>query len=119
MASVQLRASQGSDECNFGGRRFRVDDDGTVWVPEEGIAPLLLVGGYSLVDPPGPPEPSGDARVRHRSDPAAACSFRGVVYTPDAGGVLTVPVIAVPELTSHGFDLEPRRKLPPVGKRGG
>jgi hypothetical protein len=115
MSLVKLWSHQGADECNIGTKGYRVDNDGSVWVPEEGIGPLLEKGGFVLADPPArQPVVSGFAHMMH-PDPTATCSIRGVVYTADERGALTVPAAVAHELLAHGFDYCPRGRFPPVG----
>jgi len=114
---VKLGSGQGADECNYAGQRYRVDNDGTVLVDKEAVGPLLAIGGFVLADPPVVQVPHGSVRVMHKSDPAATASVAGVRYAPDgepAGG-FEVPIAAVADLAAHGFTIEPRRRLPPVG----
>lgn len=114
---VRLRSTQGADECNWGGQRYRVDNDGTAWVDEEAVGPLLEKGGFVLVDLPAPVEVAvGMIRLIHSHDPAATATFAGKTYLPDADGIVTVPLEALGLLSAHGFVIAspPRRILPEV-----
>lgn len=97
---VRLYATQGSDEANWGTFAYRVDNDGSVDVPEEAVADLIKTGGYVL-DAPKSFSSAGLARVR-RAD-GGGLSYGGVSYEPDEDGVITVPAEAVDELQAHGF----------------
>jgi hypothetical protein len=50
-----------------------------------------------------PEAPDGTAYVRHPEH--VGCSFRGVEIVPDEEGLCLVPLSAVTELASHGFEL--------------
>ena len=97
---VKLRATQGADEANVGGQRYRVDNDGTIDVPIEAEAPLLEKGGFVLAEEL-PPVSAGNVRVSHPE--GIGCSFDGVNYEPDEHGTIIVPAESVGALTSHGF----------------
>jgi hypothetical protein len=104
MEMVRLRASQGTDECNLRAS-YRVDNDGTVIVPAEAVGPLLAVGGFTLADPPPTaPLPGGNVRMRHRSDPTASLTHKGVEYAPDESGVVTVPNELLSLFRALGFE---------------
>lgn len=115
---VRLIAHQGGDECNYGGERYRVANDGSVWVHPDAVGPLLAIGGFSLADEVPPVAVAHwNVRLVHRSDPTAACSFRGVNYAPDSDGIVTVPIEAGPELAWHGFIPAPAALLRPGSPR--
>lgn len=103
---VRLHAPPGTDEVCYSssfGKPLRVDNDGTVEVDEEEVAPLLEKGGFTR-DPIPPVEvPDGSVRVVHLSDPAALCSHAGVEFSHEADGSIVVPVTAVEHLAAHGF----------------
>lgn len=92
----KLRAPKGTDEANIGGTSFRVDNDGTIDVPEGEVGPLLERGGFVEVLPPVE-IPHGHALVRH-DDPTASTD----VGERHGDGFL-VPVHLVNVLASHGF----------------
>ena len=94
--SKKLKAPKGTDEANADGKSFRVDNDGTVTVPDEAAAPLIERAGFVEVLP-DIEVPHGHAMVKH-TDPDASCGFE------KRGDVFIVPVSAVAELVaSHGF----------------
>lgn len=93
--TTKLKAPAGTDEANFGTERFRVDNDGTIEVPDEAVGPLLELGGFVEVLPP-PVIPDGHALVKH-SDPDASCGGERF------GDGFLVPVHMVEALKSHGF----------------
>jgi len=100
---VRLKAPEGADEANYGEERFRVDNDGTVLVPQAAVADLVAVGGFSLI-PEAPPEgPTPEGMIKVSNGSGGGCSFGGVAYAPDADGNITVPAHAVAVLTAHGF----------------
>jgi hypothetical protein len=115
MSLVKLWAGRGTDEANFGSHRYRVWNDGSIWVDAEAVGPLVAVGGFALADPPARQAATGFARMAHRSDRTASCSFAGVTYVADADGVLTVPIAMAAELLAHGFAYVGPRRLPPIG----
>jgi hypothetical protein len=86
MSLVKLWSNQGADECNVANRSCRVGNDGSVWVPEEGIGPLLAVGGFSLADPPARQPVVGNARMVH---PDKAVHGRTLKFDRPADLVLT------------------------------
>lgn len=104
MTMIKLIAPRGTDECNYGTHRCRVDNDLSVWVDEWAVPPLLAVGGFRLANPPQPPIPAGDVKVTNSRDPAATVTVGGVTYEPD-GGILTVPLRYLPDIRPHGFDV--------------
>src|SRR5262249_45997658 len=48
LGMIALRAGFGQDEANHGTARFRVDNDGVVWVPQEAVAHLTSRGGFAV-----------------------------------------------------------------------
>ena len=42
--------------------------------------------------------------IAMRHGDGAGCSWQGQSFTPDAKGVVTVPIEAAAELIGHGFD---------------
>lgn len=100
---VRLRATQESDEANWAGNRYRVDNSGDIWVDEEAVAPLVEKGGYIPDPAPVVELPHGNIRVIHTSDPSALCSHRGQEFRLEADGSLIVPIEAVEHLKAHGF----------------
>jgi hypothetical protein len=103
MTKIRLISNQNGDECNYGSERFRIANDGTVWVPAAAVGPLLAIGGFSLADEIPPVAVAhGSVRLVHRSDPTAVCSHAGITYAPE-DGIITVPIEAAPDLACHGF----------------
>lgn len=100
---VRLHATQESDEANYAGNRYRVDNSGDVWVDEDAVAPLVEKGGFVPDPMPVIEVPHGNIRVIHTSDPTALCSHRGQEFNLEADGSLIVPVEAVEHLAAHGF----------------
>jgi hypothetical protein len=110
MDKVRLIAPKGTDECNYRGERYRVDNDGIVEVDAAAVAPLLATGGFALADPVPPVAVAhGTVELVHRSDPVAEATVAGVTYVPDASGIIRVPVEQVDTLKAHGFDPVPKR----------
>lgn len=93
---VKLKAPKGTDEANAGGESFRVDNDGTIEVPEDAVGPLLEHGGFTEVKEAAV-IPHGHALVMH-DDPKAATSA-GEKF----GDGFLVPAHKVADLASHGF----------------
>lgn len=93
--SKKLKAPRGTDEANADGKIFRVDNDGTVDVPNDAVGPLLERGGFvEVVEPAAVPD--GHGLVMH-DDPGASCDGEKV------GDAFVVPIGKVAELASHGF----------------
>jgi hypothetical protein len=112
MTKVKLIAGQGADEANFGGGRYRVNNDRTVMVEEAAVGPLVAIGGFVVADLVPPVEvPHGTIRLINERDPTTTCSHDGITYTPDADGVVTVPVGIVVDLAPHGFVPVPRSAI--------
>ena len=102
MAKRTLKAVQGSDEVTDGTTRFPIDPiSHTVELPEDVAERTLHGGGFVDVTDPVPELPSGLARRRNPS--GSGCSWGGFSYEADASGVVIVPVVAEPDLASHGF----------------
>jgi len=111
MSKVRLIAPKGTDECNYGSERYRVNNAGIVEVDAAAVGPLVAIGGFGLADPVPPVAVAhGTVELVHRSDPAAEATFAGVTYIPDENGVLTVPLEAVEVLKAHAFGPAPRRR---------
>lgn len=91
----KLRAPKGTDEANIDGVSYRVENDGTVEVPDGEEGPLLATGGFVEVTPPVV-LPEGFALVMHK-DPNASCD--GEKF----GGGHLVQAVNVAALASHGF----------------
>jgi hypothetical protein len=49
MDMIKLRAPRGTDECNYGTERYRVDNDGCVVVPVEAARHLVGAAGFVIV----------------------------------------------------------------------
>jgi hypothetical protein len=107
----RLRAPAGADEANYGTERFRVDNDGTVTVPEEAVESLTHTGGFAEIDDEEKPVPAGLIYLAHPD--GVGCSFGGVSYSPDDKGRVTVPIVAVTALAAHGF-VVPADPTPPA-----
>jgi hypothetical protein len=101
----RLTAPPGTDEANFGTERLRVDNDGTVSVPEEAVPGLTHVGGFTDADPEPTPVPAGYVLMAHPE--GAACALGGESFTPDERGHVVVPGLMVEHLRAHGFDVVP------------
>lgn len=95
----KLLATQGSDEVNDGTRRFPVERDGTVDLPDDVADRALHGGGFVEVAEPAT-APDGWVTLTHPT--ATGCSYAGVSY-PSKEGAFTVPAVAVEDLASHGF----------------
>jgi hypothetical protein len=106
----RLRAPAGADEANYGTERFRVDNDGTVTVPEEAVESLTHTGGFAEIEEEEP-VPAGLIYLAHPD--GVGCSFGGVSYAPDDKGRVTVPIVAVTALAAHGF-VVPADPAPPA-----
>jgi hypothetical protein len=119
---IALRAAFGQDEANHGTARFRVDNDGVVWVPLEAAASLISKGGFAvaklgtaspaaaLCEIPVRLMTSAQAQsgreaglVRLHHDNAAGCSYDGCSYPRDCNGDVLVPAEATSDLEAHGF----------------
>lgn len=101
----KLRAPAGTDEANFGAERFRVDNDGTVNVPDEAVESLTGVGGFTA-DAEVTPVPDGMVRMQH-AHPGASCTIATQSFTADEAGILAVPLAAAADLLAHGFSYVP------------
>jgi hypothetical protein len=101
MPRVKLTAPLGTDEANFGTERLRVDNDGTVDVPEEAVDSLVHMGGF--IRDPAAHQAHDDGTVPMRHPEGIGCSVGGVECAPDANGVVMVPSGAVASLAAHGF----------------
>jgi hypothetical protein len=99
--NVKLRATQGADEANVDGVKYRVNNDGTVEVPQEAAPHLMGVGGFVEAEPNVPDLPEDHVRVAH--DDATGLSFGGVSYERHEDGSFHVPAHAVAHLVAHGF----------------
>jgi hypothetical protein len=97
----KLHAPAGADEANFAGKRYRVDNNGEVEVPEEAVDSLVLVGGFTITPELIPP--SGSFAVVANRDGATSCSWGGNVYEADDNGCFSIPGDALADLSSHGF----------------
>jgi hypothetical protein len=100
--TVRLHAPPGTDEANFGTTKYRVNNDGTIDVPEAAAEALLDRGGFAPDDEPDAPS-AGMVPVQHATDPKATVSWGAVTYAPDENGILQVPAEAVADLGPHGF----------------
>lgn len=100
---VRLHATQESDEANWSGNRYRVNNDREIWVDEEAVAPLVAIGGYVPDPAPLVEVPHGNIRVIHTSDPMALCAHAGREFALESDGSLIVPIEAVEHLAAHGF----------------
>lgn len=128
---VALRAVFGQDEANHGVVRYRVGNDGLVWVPREAVEFLISKGGFVVAKTTtGPILASGEAgapgstqglrpsvratlerpagMVKLHHDNAAGCSYDGRQYPGDENGDVLVPAAAASELLAHGFALVPQ-----------
>ncbi|HYA07493.1 MAG TPA: hypothetical protein VEF90_16530 [Xanthobacteraceae bacterium] len=101
MSKRKLHVQKGTDEVNFDGKLYRVDNNGDVEVPVEAIEPLLKVGGCTIDDDTGP-DPDGFVRVRHNGD-ATSCSWGSATYEARPDGTFLIPAVAADDLSSHGF----------------
>jgi hypothetical protein len=98
--TVKLKVAHGTDEVNADGQAYRVDNDDTVEVPEEAVAPLLEKGGCVVVDEAAPVVPKGFALLEH-DDPNASVS-----HGERDGNYIRVPLDKVNVyIQSHGFRL--------------
>ena len=116
MTIVRLIAGQGADEANHGSQRFRVNNDKSVMVSPEAVAPLVAIGGFVIADPVPPVAvPHGNVRVRNDRDPAASVTWNGTTYRPDADGAIMVPIESLVDVASHGFAVAPVIPSKPPG----
>jgi hypothetical protein len=78
---------------------------------------LLAVGGFSLAEEVPPVAVShGTVRIQHRSDPTARVTHAGIMYVPDADGVISdVPIGPLADLAAHAF----ARVLPAIKRSTG
>lgn len=95
----RLQSHQGASEVNIEGVSYPVVNN-EVSVPEELVAPLLHIGGFTA-DPELEPVPDGKIRVAH--DSATNCSWNGEVFEANEAGHFHVPCGAVADLLHHGF----------------
>jgi hypothetical protein len=103
----RLRAPKGTDEANYGQTAFKVQDDGTVDVPDEAVASLVGVGGFSEV----PTEPApvdmnpSDGATLKAPEGATSCSWGGQTFDVAEDGTVDVPHESVGDLIGHGFQV--------------
>lgn len=99
----KLKAYGHAEEyVTHGTETYRVDNDGSVMVPEEAVGPLTHIGSFVLADVPAPEAPKGQVFVKHDDD-AASFSFEGQNFDKNEHGHFAVPAHAVEHLMSHGF----------------
>jgi hypothetical protein len=98
----KLRAPKGTDEANVDGVLYRVDNDGTIDVPDAAAPSLLHTGGFVAIDEMPAPVPIGHVILRAPQG-SAACAWNGLTYAVDADGRVAVPAPAAAILYSHGF----------------
>jgi hypothetical protein len=103
----RLRAPKGTDEANYGQTAFKVQDDGTVDVPDEAVASLVGVGGFSEVTEPAPAVDSdpADGATLKAPEGATSCSWGGQTFDVDENGTVKVPHESVGDLIGHGFEV--------------
>jgi len=97
----KLHAPRGTDEANANGVLYRVDNDGTINVPDEAVDPLLSLGGFTEEDQ-SDDDPSGEVLMKSMTG-ALGCSWGGNSYEPDSDGFFVVPAVAAVDLADHGF----------------
>lgn len=98
---IKIKAPDQCDQASVGGQLFTVQADGTVEVPDQETADLLIASaGFRSLEP-APAAPEGSAVIF--GEPGSSCSFEGVSYALDDSGHATVPAAAVAALLSHGF----------------
>lgn len=95
----RLQSHQGASEVNVEGVSYPVVNN-EVSVPEEAVASLVHIGGFSA-EPDLEPVPADKVRVVH--DDATSCSWAGEVFEPNEAGHFLVPCAAVADLLHHGF----------------
>ena len=103
----KLKAPKGTDEANANGKSYRVENDGTVEVPDDAVQPLLDVGGFVEVDETQVEVPTGMVLVKS-ADPTASCGGEKV------GDKFMVDVLTANELVSHGFSIVEQVAAPPA-----
>ena len=94
----KLKAPKGTDEANANGKSYRVENDGTVEVPDDAVQPLLAIGGFVEVDDTPVEVPTGMVLVKS-SDPTASCGGEKM------GDKFMVDIPTANELVSHGFSI--------------
>jgi hypothetical protein len=107
----KLKAPKGTDEANANGQSFRVDNDGTVEVPDEVAGPLVERGGF--VEVVEVVVPAGYLLVMHDNDPSASCE--GEKF----GEGYLVPAHKAGELASHGFKAVEHNPSPFLDSKAG
>ncbi len=99
--SRKLRAPRGTDEANVDGVLYRVDNDGTIEVPDAAVGTLTHTGGFVVIEEI-PPPPMGHVTLI-APDGCTGCSWGGETFVPDGDMRIAVPAPACTELLSHGF----------------
>jgi hypothetical protein len=94
---------------------FRADhtdpaSDWLVTVPRHVAVHLLHRGGFFLPATATIIRSEGTCRMRHPD--GNSCGWGGIAFEPDADGVVTVPLEAVPDLLPHGFKPAPPKPEP-------
>ena len=102
-----LKAPKGKEEANANGKSYRVENDGTIEVPDDAVQPLLATGGFVEVDETPVEVPNGMVLVKS-SDPTASCGGEKV------GDKFMVDVLTANELASHGFSIVGPVAAPPA-----
>jgi hypothetical protein len=84
-------------------------------LPPHVAAPLLHRGGFYVAPTSYVVHSQGSIRMRHKDGPRS-CGWGGIAFEPDEDGVIEVPVEAIADLQSHGFESAPPKELvePPV-----
>jgi hypothetical protein len=101
--TLHLRAPHGTDEANYGGQRYRVDNDHVVDVPPEAAPGLLVRGGFVVERTAPSAELSGDTVKLEHPDGGESVSWGGQIYEAGDQGGITVPIEAANDLGWHGF----------------
>jgi hypothetical protein len=93
---------------------FRADhtDPASPWlvtVPPHVAIRLMHNGGFYVAPTSYVVHSLGSIRMRHPNGPRS-CGWGGIAFEPDEDGVIEVPVEAIADLQSHGFEPAPPKE---------
>ena len=103
--SRKLRAPKGTDEANFGTHLYRVDNDGTVDVPDDAVPYLTSVGAFETIDEPSE-IPHGSVRMLSTKGPMSV-SVAGQSFNTGDDLIVVVPLAFASEMLAHGLVYAP------------